>query len=119
MPIKESKIFTSVAEGLNTLADGVKIHSSESGFPSTLKEVELRKQQQYLEDLRNGYEKAQALADKKSAEYNALLKTAETTLASAQRSLQGYYGLKSITLKDFGFQPPKTGGKKGHREPKK
>jgi len=118
MPLKESKEFTKIAEALNTLADGVKAHCKETDFPSVLKETEIRKEQTVLEDSREAYEKAQIIADKKSAEYNALLKAGETKLATAQRLLQGFYGLRSITLKDFGFQPPKPGGRKGKHEPK-
>ena len=118
MPLKESKEFTSVAEGLEALADGIKIHSGETDFPATLKEMVIRNQKQSLEDIRGTYEKAQSLANQKHKDYDAQLKNAVTKLAAAQRLMQGFYGLRSQVLKDFGLQPPKPSGKKGKRTPK-
>jgi hypothetical protein len=118
MPIKESKEFAKIAEGLETLADGIGIHSTEVDFPTTLKELDVRDQRQGLEKIRGDYEKAQSLADQKHQDYDVLFKNATSKLASAQRMLQGFHGLRSQTLKDYGFQPPKPGGKTGPRTPK-
>jgi uncharacterized protein with von Willebrand factor type A (vWA) domain len=118
MPLKESKEYAKVAEELENLADGIEIHYAETDFPTALKEQDVRNEKKSLEDDRAAYEKAQALADKKYEVYEAQLKEAKAKLASAQRTLQGFHGLRSQTLKDYGFQPPKPSGKKGKRVPK-
>lgn len=118
MPTNESKEYAKAAEGLETLADGVHIHYTETDFPLTLNEQDIRLQKNELENIREAYEKAQALADQKHKEYEAQLKAAKEKIAASQRILQGHYGLRSQKLKDFGFQPPKPGGRKGPR-PKK
>jgi hypothetical protein len=115
MPLKESKEFAKTAEGLETLADGIGIHTTEVDFPVTLKEQDIRTQRLSLEKIRGEYEKAQSLADQKSKDYETQLKTASTKIAAAQRILQGYHGLRSQLLKDYGFQPPKPSGRKGKR----
>jgi hypothetical protein len=117
MPLKASKQFSETAEALETLADGVKIHSGETNFPATLVEADIREEKGDLETLREDYEKAQAAADKKYGVYKKKFDSCNTNISSAQRTLQGFYGLRSQTLKDFGFQPPKPGGKKGPHTP--
>jgi chaperonin cofactor prefoldin len=118
MPIKECKEYAKTAEELETLADGIGIHYTETDFPAALKEQDVRSLKKSLEDDREVYEKAQAHADKKHEVYEARLKVCKVKIADAQRTLQGFHGLRSQILKDYGFQPPKMSGKKGKRTPK-
>jgi len=118
MPLKDSKEFAENAEALETLADGVKIHSGETDFPAKVKETVIRDQKTKLENDRETFEKSQAKADQDGEVYKATLKASKTMIADDQRALQSFYGLRSQTLKDFGFQPPKPGGKRGPRTPK-
>jgi hypothetical protein len=118
MPIKESKEFEKTAEELGTLSDGIHIHAGEAKFPASLDETDVKNRKSMLETARKDYEKAQTVADEKHKEFETLLKTEKAFVAGAQRILQGYYELRSQYLKDFGFQPPKPGGKKGPRLPK-
>ncbi|MFH0867495.1 MAG: hypothetical protein V1904_14985 [Bacteroidota bacterium] len=118
MPTNESKEYAKTAEGLEALADGVHIHNAEPNFPLTLNEQDIRTQKQNLENIREAYEKAQSKADQLHKDYEAQLKKGEEKIAAAQRTLQGFHGLRSQVLKDYGFQPPKPGGRKGKRPPK-
>jgi ABC-type Fe3+-citrate transport system substrate-binding protein len=117
MPIKESKLYAKTAEELDNVASGIVLHSSEPNFPTILNEQQIRADKKNLEDSRQDYEKTQAPADAKHKIYEDALKNATTKLANAQRFLIAYYGIHSQVLKDFGFQPSKTGGKKGKRTP--
>jgi len=119
MPKKDSKEFDSAAEELESMADGTHTHSGETDFPSKVKEQEMRDMKEKLENDRQDYDKTQALADQKSETFKATLKKAKTMLADNERALQSFYGLRSLTLKDFGLVPPKPGGRKGPRTPKK
>jgi hypothetical protein len=118
MPIKESKEYEKTAEELGTIGDGIHIHAGEDKFPPSLDETDVRNRKSMLETARKNYEKAQADADQKHKDFEAVLKTEKAFVSGAQRILQGYYALRSQYLKDFGFQPPKISGKKGPRLPK-
>jgi len=118
MPLKDNKEFSETAEGLESLADGIKKHSGEPNFPPTLVEAATREKKVALEDKRETFEKSDAKANQDHVVYKDELTGAKEYRASAQRALQAFYGLRSQTLKDFGFQPPKPGGKKGPRTPK-
>ena len=118
MPLKDSKEFAKTAEALETLADGVKIHSGETDFPAKVKESVIRDQKELLEKDRETYEKSQAKADQDGEVYKATLKASKTMIADDQRAMQAFYGLRDQKLKDFGFRPPKPGGKRGPRTPK-
>jgi hypothetical protein len=118
MPLKDSKEFAGTAEALETLADGVQIHNGETDFPSKVKESEIRDQKLLLEKDREAFEKAQAKADQFGEVYKATLKASKTMIADDQRALQSFHGLRSEKLKDYGFQPPKPGGRRGPRPPK-
>jgi hypothetical protein len=63
------------------------------------------------------YEKAQSQADQAYAAYATQVKAVKDKLASAQRLLQGTYGLRSEVLKDFGFRPPKPSRQKPAKGP--
>jgi uncharacterized phage infection (PIP) family protein YhgE len=115
MPVKESKEFSVLSQQLEAVADGIKLHSKEQNFPDVLKEQEIRDLKKKLEDSREAYEKTQAEADQKHNTYEGILKQAQNKVSGAQRILQGFHGLRSELLKDYGFTPPKPGGKKGKR----
>lgn len=71
--------------------------------------------QKELEDQREAYEGFQTSADKAYKEYDKLYKQAVALIGDAQRTLRGYHGLRSDDLKDYGFTPPKPGGRRGPR----
>ncbi len=98
------------------MADGIKKHAAEEKFPASLVEKEVRDARTDLEETRGVYEKLQAEADQAYKTYIKLLAKDDALVAAAQRMLQGFYGLRSVLLKDFGFTPPKPGGRKGTRK---
>ncbi len=118
MPIIGSAEYNATSGALEKLADGIKKHAAEAKFPASLVEEEVRDVRTDLEDTRETYEKAQAEADQAYKTYSKLLTKDNALVAAAQRMLQGFYGLRSELLKDFGFTPPKPGGRKGPRGPR-
>lgn len=118
MPIEGSAQYNATSGALEKLADGIKKHAAEDKFPASLNEKATRDQRTHLEDVRGVYEKLQAEADQGYKEYLKFLKKSNETVSAAQRMLQGFHGLRSELLKDYGFTPPKPGGRKGPRKPK-
>lgn len=118
MPVEGSKEYALSSSALENLADGIKKHAKDDKFPAFLSEKGIREQRTSLEDVRETYEKSQAEADQAYDVYSKFRKKCDGTVASAQRTLQGYHGLRSELLKDYGYSPPKPGGRKGPRKPK-
>ena len=118
MPVEGSKEYALSSSALENLADGIKKHAKDTDFPPHLSEKTIRDQRSELEGVRETYETAQAEADQAYKAYAKFLKKSDDAVSAAQRTLQGYHGLRSELLKDYGFSPPKPGGRKGPRKPK-
>jgi len=93
---------------LDNLAEGVKTHSSEAGFPATFKEEEIRQVRTDLEALRIVYQASENIARIKHDEYEDKYRIATELIAKTSTMLYGFYGKKNQVVADFGLVPHKS-----------
>jgi len=96
------KNFQNVLQRLESLADGIAQHQTETKFPATLVENERRKMKSDLEMARLDYEKKQREADQASDKFQKLLKDINIQISKDIDTLRGFYGKDSQTVADFG-----------------
>ncbi len=115
MATLNNKEFNSTVEKLEKMADGTKLHSAETGFPSTITEAGLKEDKTAVEDAREAYEQAENAARIKFDTYEEVIKNTNSKYSNFATQLYGFYGKKNQVIADFGLEPYKTGGKKGPR----
>jgi len=93
---------------LDKLAEGVKTHSAEEGFPTSIKETDIRQNHADLEALRIAYEAAENVARMKYDEYVEKYRNVQEMASNNNTMLYGFYGKKNQVVADFGLVPHKS-----------
>ena len=121
MPDINVKSFNELVETLEKMADGVKKHGSQEGFPNAIKEENLRALRKELEDLRSEYEQTLTSARMLQDKYRERERTVEQIVAGNKSMLYGFFGKKNQIVSDFGMKPFKdnTRSKKNNSAAKK
>jgi hypothetical protein len=113
-----NKKYSDQVTGVERIADGIKLHSAEAGFPSILNEQTVRARRAALEEKRQTYEALANQAERAYDEFDAYNKECEADMAKWRSALYSFYGKKDPRLADFGISPWKT-RKRGEQEEEK
>lgn len=105
MPDKNLKSFMVLADNLESLADGAKIHSSEEGYPPEVTEEKIRLAKQELEDAREKYVLTSSEASQLKETYEKIEQETAKKVSRFKTMIYGYYGKKSKDVQDFGLKP--------------
>ncbi|MFB3850717.1 MAG: hypothetical protein ACE14Q_02195 [Acidobacteriota bacterium] len=114
-----SKEYDAMAQRLERMADGIKRHKGEAGFPARLDEKQRLEMRKRLEDLREEWEALVNKASEAYKEYFGFYTRCGKELAQDDDSLRGFYGKTNLVLRDFGTKVISTPSGRAKKKEKK
>lgn len=107
MATELNRMHSDLTSKLENLAEGVRKHSAEPDFPSSVKEEDIRAMRAELEALRTSYKETRTLVRIKHDEYKTRFEVSDKEHAKLASLLYASFGKKNQVLADFGLTPHK------------
>jgi hypothetical protein len=105
MPDITVKFFNQKMEMLKKLLDGIKLHKNDEGFPSIISEETVQKMIDSFAALRATFEHLMSQAHQVRAQITTEDKKIDKDAGKFKTMLYGFYGKKSLIVRDFGMKP--------------